>query len=57
MIFIRKAKKKDLKKISEIFRIESNKKPYFQGWTKKTALDDTKKSFKEEEIKSCDGYF
>lgn len=36
---IRKAKKIDLKQISEILRIESAKKPYVQKWTKKTALE------------------
>ena len=43
---IRKAKKGDLKEISKIFMEESNKKPYTQGWTKKTALNNISKSFK-----------
>ena len=47
---IRKAKKEDLKAISEIFRTEANKKPYLQKWTRKTALHDITKSFKKEDI-------
>ena len=35
---IRKARKADFKEISEIFRVESAKKPYLQKWNKKTAL-------------------
>ena len=35
---ILKAKKKNLREISEIFRIESAKKPYFQRWNKRTAI-------------------
>ncbi len=47
---IRKATKKDLKEIAEIFRIETAKKPYFQDWTKKTAFDKISNSLKEEEM-------
>ena len=47
---IRKAKKEDLKEISEIFRIESNKKPYLQGWTKKMAFNNIYQSFKKDKI-------
>tara|TARA_Y100000310_G_scaffold332313_1_gene407651 strand:- start:57 stop:485 length:429 start_codon:yes stop_codon:yes gene_type:complete len=50
MVKIRKARKEDLKEISEIFRRESNKKPYFQGWTKRTALSNVSKSLKEEDV-------
>ena len=48
---IREAVKKDVKEISEIFRKESNKKPYFQKWDKKTALEKIKKSLKEGDIR------
>ncbi len=36
---IRKATKKDLKELAELFLEESSKKPYFQGYTLKTARD------------------
>ena len=36
---IRKATKRDLKDISGIFKRESSKKPYFQKWTDRTALE------------------
>ncbi len=45
-MIIRKAKKSDLKKISEIFRVETAKKPYFQEWNKETALEKIKNSLK-----------
>ena len=47
---IRKVTKEDLVEISDIFRIESAKKPYFQKWNKKTALRDITKSFKEDDF-------
>ena len=47
---IRKATKKDLKKIAEIFRIESAKKPYLQKRNRKKALDKIKEYFKNEDI-------
>ncbi len=37
---IRKAKKGDLKKIAELFRIESAKKPYFEKYTIHTAIKE-----------------
>ena len=42
---IRKAKKSDLKKISEIFRIEYSKNPYNEKWGSK-ALTKTKEYYK-----------
>lgn len=47
---IRKATKKDLKKISDIFRKETSKKPYLQKWTQKTALEKLKEFLKKDEI-------
>jgi len=47
---IRRAEKGDLKEIAEIFKNESNKKPYFQGWTEKTAHKKIINLFKEDEI-------
>ena len=47
---IRKAKKEDLNEISDIFKIESAKKPYFQSWNKKTVFESIIKSFKEQQI-------
>lgn len=47
---IRKANKKDLIEMAEIFRIESSKKPYDQKWTKKTALEKVKKCLKEQDV-------
>ena len=47
---IRKATKKDLKEISNLFRIESAKRPYFQKWTQKTALEKITNSFKKDDI-------
>lgn len=47
---IRKVTKEDLVEISDIFRVESAKKPYFQKWNKKTALRDITKSFKEDDF-------
>jgi len=44
---IQKARKADLKEVSEIFRIESAKKPYLQKWNKKTALKKITESFKK----------
>ena len=38
-IRIRKATGRDFKNISSIFREESSKKPYFQKWTERTALE------------------
>ncbi len=51
---IRKAKKEDLKKIEEIFRIETFKKPYSQRWTKQTALKKIEDSFKKHDIYFCE---
>jgi len=45
-IKIRKAEKKDLKKIAEIFRIEYAKYPYNEKWGMKGALDKIKEYFK-----------
>ena len=50
MVKIRKAKKEDLKKIAEIYRIESAKKPYNQRWTKKSSLKKIEKAYSEENI-------
>ncbi len=50
MMNIRKATKKDLRDISNIFRKESSKKPYSQKWTQKTALEKIKEFFKKDEI-------
>lgn len=47
---IRKAKNEDIEDISEIFRIETAKKPYFQKWTKKTALNKIKELLKTEDV-------
>jgi N-acetylglutamate synthase-like GNAT family acetyltransferase len=47
---IRKAKKEDLKEIARIFKTESNKKPYVQGWTDKSALKKIQNTFKDAEI-------
>jgi ribosomal protein S18 acetylase RimI-like enzyme len=50
MTKIRKSIKKDLKEISEIFRIESAKKPYFQKWTKKTAFEKINEFFNKDDL-------
>ena len=50
MISIKKAKPGDLKGISEILRIEANKKPYFQKWTKKASLKEINILFKNMDI-------
>lgn len=50
MVKIRKAVKRDLKEIAEIFRIESTKKPYNQKWTKETSLKNIKNAFEKYEI-------
>ena len=42
IIKIRKAKSEDFKKIAEIFRKESAKRPYNEKWTNKTALQKIK---------------
>lgn len=47
---IRRAKKEDLKKIAELFLIETSKKPYVQGWTRITSLEKIKELFKSEII-------
>ena len=47
---IRKARKKDLKDISNIFRKETSKKPYFQKWTQKTAVEKINEFFKRDDI-------
>ena len=39
-----------MKEISEIFRIESSKKPYSQNWNKKTAFESIVKALKEKQI-------
>ena len=49
-MIIKKATKKDLKEISDIFRKESSKKPYIQKWTQKTAFEKITKSYKENDI-------
>jgi len=49
-IKIRKATKKDLKDISNIFRKETSKRPYFQKWTQKTALEKIIEFFKKGDI-------
>ena len=41
-IKVRKAERKDLKKIAEIFRIGYEKPPYSEKWSKKDALDKIK---------------
>ena len=45
---IRKAKKKDFKKIAEILRKESSKKPYNDKYTLKTALKEINKFAKND---------
>ncbi len=50
MISIRKASKNDLKEISNIFMIESSKKPYAQGWNKKNALKKIREAFKKDDL-------
>ena len=47
---IRKAKKSDLKKISELLRIEYKKFPYNEKWSRKSALEKIKNYFKEQII-------
>ena len=47
---IRKATKKDLKEISELFLIETSRPPYKQAWNKRTALQKTKELSKIGEI-------
>jgi len=47
---IRKATPKDLKKVSEIFRVEYAKKPYYERWNEKTALRRIKTYYKELKI-------
>lgn len=46
---VRKAHKKDLGTISEIFRRETAKRPYVQKWTKKTALEKIRLAFKNDD--------
>ena len=48
MIKIRKATKKDVREISEIFIEESSKKPYNEKYTLKTALKDINDFLKNE---------
>ncbi|MBD3354890.1 GNAT family N-acetyltransferase [Candidatus Woesearchaeota archaeon] len=43
---IRKTKKKDLKRIAEIFRTEYGKSPYNERWDKNTAMKKIKEYFK-----------
>ncbi len=50
MVLIRKAKKSDLKIVSELFRTESAKKPYFQEFNKKTAFEKITEFFKEYDL-------
>ncbi|MBU0977460.1 MAG: GNAT family N-acetyltransferase [Nanoarchaeota archaeon] len=47
---IRDATKRDIKEIVGIFLVETNKKPYLQGWNEKTALAKIKGLFKDEEV-------
>ena len=47
---IRKATLRDLNEISEVFRIETSKKPYVQGWNKKTSFNKINELFKKEDI-------
>ncbi len=47
---IRKARKEELKEIAKIFKNESSKKPYFQKWTAKKALDEVNSFFKTKDI-------
>ena len=47
---IRKAVKKDLKEVAEIFRKETAKKPYFQKRDKKTTLKKINEFFKKEDV-------
>jgi ribosomal protein S18 acetylase RimI-like enzyme len=47
---IRKTKKEDLLKLSEIFRIETSKKPYRYNFTKKETLDKIKDSLKKKDV-------
>jgi len=44
---IRRARQRDLKRISEIFRKEFAKKPYNERWTEKTALKRITNYFKD----------
>lgn len=47
---IRKARTADLKEIARILRNESSKRPYFQKWTAKRALDAITSFFKTKDI-------
>ena len=47
---IRKATKKDLKKISEIMSVEYKKKPYNEKWSKTTSFQKIKDYFKKSYI-------
>lgn len=49
-MIIKKATKKDLKEISDIFRKETSKQPYSQKWTQKIAFEKITKSYKENDI-------
>ena len=46
-IRIQIATEKDLKKISDLFIVESAKKPYYEFWNKKTALKKIKELFEK----------
>jgi len=50
MVKIRKAKREDLKEISELVRIEYAKPPYNEKWSKKTATKKVNGYFKDCEI-------
>ena len=47
---IRRSNRKDLKEISNIFRVESSKKPYFQKWPQRKALKKITNSFNKDDI-------
>ncbi len=49
-IIVRHAKKPDIKKIAELFRKESSRKPYSEKWTEKTAVKKIRLYFKENAI-------
>ncbi|MDO8623622.1 MAG: N-acetyltransferase [archaeon] len=50
MVNIRRAEKKDLKEISNLFRTESSKKPYNDKWTQKIALKEVTGFFKKKDM-------
>lgn len=50
LVIIRKTKKEDLPRLSEIFRTEKAKKPYLQKLTKKESISKIKDSLRDKEV-------